>query len=87
MAQIIIPSPLRKHTGGKREVQVKSSSLEDAMKELVASHPGLKRLFDRPALISVFINGSMLREKPGAWGSVSLAEQDEITLIIPIAGG
>ena len=87
MAQVIIPSPLRKHTDGLRDIRVDSATLHEVLQELVERYPALKSLMDRPALLSIFINGVMLREKPEAWSAVSIDEHDEITLIIPIAGG
>ncbi len=87
MAKVIIPSPLRKHTDGVRDVQVKGENLSDVMRELTAKYPGLEPVFAKPALLSIFINGTMLRKKPDAWPSVVTGQDDEITLIIPIAGG
>ncbi len=87
MAKVIIPSPFRKHAEGRREVVIDAAKLGELMRELVVKYRGLSVMFDNPALLSIFINGNMLRAAPDQWDSVAVQDGDEVTLIIPIAGG
>ena len=87
MAKIIIPSPFRKYSEGMREVIIESTNLGEGMQELTDRYHGLSKLLDQPALLSLFINGTMLRIPFNEWNTVSIKDDDEITLIIPIAGG
>ncbi len=85
MARVIIPFPLRKHTENQREVAIEGTSLSQVIEGLVLRYPGLKTMHDNPALLSVFVNGTQVRDRQ--WDSVPLRSDDEISLIIPIAGG
>ncbi len=87
MAKFIIPSPFRKYTDNQREVIVDSTDLGGAMKALVKSYEGMNVLFDHPALLSVFVNGKLVSTGADQWDRMNLENSDEITLIIPIAGG
>ncbi len=87
MAKVIIPSPFRKHVKGRREVTVDAVRLGEIIRELTQRYQGLRVMFDNPALLSIFINGVMLRVAPDQWDSVAVGQGDEVTLIIPIAGG
>lgn len=87
MAKVIIPSPFRKHVEGRREVNIHAGRLAELMRELADRYKGLNSLFDNPALLSIFINGAMLHATPERWESVTVSDRDEVTLIIPIAGG
>ncbi len=87
MAKVIIPSPFRKHVEGRREVVIDGGRLAEIVRELADRYKGLSSMFDNPALLSIFINGAMLRATPERWESVTVNEGDEVTLIIPIAGG
>ena len=84
MANIIIPFPLRKHTDNQREIKVEAHTLASGMENLISLYPGLNTIMDHPALLSIFINGKLCKEP---WDDVGLDENDEISLIIPIAGG
>ncbi len=87
MAKVIIPSPFRKHVEGRREVVINAGILAELVHELADRYNGLGSMFDNPALLSIFINGAMLRATPERWETVTVNESDEVTLIIPIAGG
>jgi len=87
MAKVIIPAPFRKYADGLREVIIDSDNLGDLMRGLVARYKGLGVLLEQPALLSLFINGTMLRKGHEQWDSVTIEDNAEITLIIPIAGG
>ncbi len=87
MARVIIPFPFRKHTENRREVDIEGASLSQVIEGLVQRYPGLKTMHDHPALLSVFINGRQVQGQAGEWDSVPLRSDDEVSLIIPIAGG
>lgn len=84
MAKIIIPFPLRKFTDDLREVAVDGSTLDDCIANLIGRYPQMKTIHDQSALLSIFVNGKQNRDP---WGHVQLENNDEISLIIPIAGG
>ncbi len=87
MATIIIPFPFRKHTDNQREVSVTGDTLAKNLENLLALHPGLQVIHDQPGLLSIFINGKSINATSTEWKEVAVAQSDEITLIIPIAGG
>jgi len=87
MANIIIPFPFRKHTDNQREVVLAGKSLAEIMDELLMKCSGLQVIHDQPGLLSIFINGKSVTGGVDQWNEVSVADSDEISLIIPIAGG
>ena len=84
MAKMIIPFPFRTYTDSLREVLVEPNTLADCIEALIVKYPGMDSIQDHPALLSIFINGKQTKEE---WNAVSLAHDDEVSLIIPIAGG
>jgi len=84
---IIIPSPLRKYTNDQREVEVNGQSLKQAMDGLLDQHPGFNVINDDSTFLSIFVNSKLIRTNTEQWDTLSLNSDDEITLIIPIAGG
>lgn len=87
MATIIIPFPFRKHTDSQREVSVTGNTLFDSLEDLLKKHPGLQVIHDQPGLLSIFINGKPVTVTPEEWKDTATDDGDEISLIIPIAGG
>ncbi len=87
MATIIIPFPFRKHTDSQREVTVAGNTLFHNLEDLLDQHSGLQVIHDQPGLLSIFINGKSLTATPDDWKNTTIADSDEISLIIPIAGG
>ena len=87
MPRIIIPSPLRKHTNDQREVRVNGHSLKEAMDGLLHEYPGFKVISDNSAFLSIFVTSKLIRTETEMWDTLFLNSDDEITLIIPIAGG
>ena len=84
MANIIIPFPLRKFTENFRELQVDAKNLAECMETVISRYPGLSSILENRALLSIFINGKLTKD---VWTSVMLNDDDEVSLIIPIAGG
>ena len=87
MPKVIIPSPFRKYTDNQREVTVDGGSLKEAMDRLLLEYPQLEAMNNDSALLSVFINSRLIRTNIEEWDTLTLNSEDEITLIIPIAGG
>lgn len=87
MPKIIIPSPLRKYANNQREVIIDGDSLKETMERLFQQYPGFKIMNDDLAFLSIFINSRLIRTDIEKWDELSLNSDDEITLIIPIAGG
>jgi len=87
MATIIIPFPFRKHTDNRREVSLTGENLSEILERLLQQYPGLQVIQDQPSLLSIFINGKSIKGGAEQWQQVSIADSDEISLIIPIAGG
>lgn len=87
MATIIIPFPFRKHTENRREVSVTGADLAEILEELLRQYPGLQIINDQPGLLSIFINGKSVKGDVGQWQEINVTDSDEISLIIPIAGG
>ena len=87
MATIIIPFPFRKHTDNRREVTITGKTLAETVNGLLKQHPGLQVINDQPGLLSIFINGKSVAVGMDNWHTVTVEDDDEISLIIPIAGG
>jgi len=87
MPKVIIPSPLRKHADNQREVVVDGNSLKETMERFLQQYPALRIINHDSALLSIFVNSRLVRTGMETWDSLSLNSDDEITLIVPIAGG
>lgn len=88
--KVIIPTALRKHTGGTRDVAVNATTVDDALSQVVNAHPELKSsLFDESdqlvSYVNVFVNDRNIRDLQN--GATPLSERDEILLVPAIAGG
>jgi molybdopterin converting factor small subunit len=89
-ASVVVPSPLRAHTGGRREVAVDAATVGDAVAELARLHPELRRhLYAETGqlrgFVSVFVNGVNIRDLDGA--ATPLAEAASVVIVPSIAGG
>jgi molybdopterin converting factor small subunit len=87
MPKVIIPSSLRKHANDQPEIMVDGNSFKDAMDCALEQHPGLKGIINDSTLLSMFINSKLIRTGVDNWDKVLLSSDDEISIIIPIAGG
>lgn len=87
MPRVIIPSPLRKHANNQREVVIDGESLKETIEHLFQKYPGFKVINHDFALLCVFINSKLIRSGVDKWDRLYLNNDDEITLIVPIAGG
>ena len=87
MAQVIIPFPFRKHTNGRRELTIDGSTLAEVLDNLLHDFPGLQVIREQPELLSLFLNGTMAATADQDLQAIPVTDSDEISLIIPIAGG
>lgn len=87
---VIIPTSLRRHTGGEKNVVVEADSVGTALESLVHQHPDLKpHLYDDSgglvSFLNVFVNDENIRDLDHVQTAVT--ERDEILLVPAIAGG
>ncbi len=87
MPKVIIPSPLRKYTDNQREVTIDGESLKETMESFLQQYPGCETIMNDSFLLSVFVNRRSVTAEIEKWDELFLNKEDEITLIIPIAGG
>ena len=87
MPKVIIPFACRNYTDNQHEINIDGESLEEIMEGLWRRHPGLKTILDDPVMLSIFVNSRLVTTGIEKWHVVSLNKEDEIALIVPIAGG
>lgn len=85
-----IPTPLRKLTGGKAEIQAEGTSVREVFADVEAHHPGIRdKVFDAGGgvrrFINVFVNGEDIRYLQGPDTAVKAG--DELSIVPAIAGG
>jgi molybdopterin synthase sulfur carrier subunit len=87
---VLIPTPLRRFTGGEAKVVVSGSSVAEVLDALEAAHPGIgERLRDDSGqlrrFVNVFVNGQNVRDGQGV--DTPLSTGDEVGIIPAMAGG
>jgi molybdopterin synthase sulfur carrier subunit len=85
-----IPTPLRKYTDGKDQVQVKGGTVRAVIDELERVHPGIKeRLCDEGGALRRFVNIYYKDEDIRFLKNVDTELEDgsEISIVPAIAGG
>ena len=87
---VLIPTPLRRFTGGEAKVAVTGSSVSEVLEALDAAHPGIgERLRDDSGqlrrFVNVFVNGQNVRDRQGV--DTPLSTGDEVGIIPAMAGG
>jgi sulfur-carrier protein len=87
---VLIPTPLRRFTGGEAKVSVTGTSVGEVLDELERAYPGIgERLRDDSGqirrFVNVFVNGQNVRDRDGV--ETSLSTGDEIGIIPAMAGG
>ena len=90
MAKIHIPTPLRQYAGKQAAVEVKASSVADALSVLVTQHPGLRRhLYTDDgklrAFVNVYLNDEDVRYLQKE--ATEVKDSDTISIVPSIAGG
>jgi len=87
MPKVIIPYPLRKHTENKKDIEMAGENLQETVDALVAGYPGLEPSFKSMDFIYLFINGKRVLKEQDEWVKISLKSDDEVSVVLPIAGG
>lgn len=90
MPSVRIPTPLRKLTADKDEVNVSASNISVLIEELENQYPGLKaRLCDESGevrrFINLYVNNEDIRFLDGK--ETALKDEDVVSIIPAIAGG
>jgi len=85
-----LPTPLRKFTGDRSEVEGTGANVRELLDSLENRHPGLRdRLVDEGGtvrrFINVYLNEEDIRFLDGL--DTSLADGDRVTIVPAIAGG
>lgn len=90
MPKIHIPTPLRQYAGKQPSVDVKASTIGEALSGLVDLHPDLRRhLYNDEgklrAFVNVYLNDEDVRylQKDGT----AVSDGDNISIVPSIAGG
>jgi molybdopterin synthase sulfur carrier subunit len=90
MAQVYLPTPLRRATHGQARVAAEGRTVEEALSTLERRFPGLREQLREPtgevrSFINVFVNGTEIRSLQGS--ATPVREDDEISIIPAMAGG
>ncbi len=90
MPKIQIPTPLRQYAGKQAAVEVKAGTVADALSELVAKHPDLRRhLYTEDgklrAFVNVYLNDEDVRYLQKE--ATAVKDSDSIAIVPSIAGG
>lgn len=91
MACLIIPTPFRHYTQGRKVLEVSGETVSEVMWAFAEEHPEIQRhLFednsrDLRSFINLFLNGEDTRTLQGDQTPVN--EGDELRIIPSIAGG
>lgn len=87
---VLIPTPLRRFTGGESRVSVSADSVGQALDALEELHPGIgERIREDTGqvrrFVNVFVNGKNVRDADGI--ETTLKPGDELGIIPAMAGG
>ncbi|MCC9600513.1 MoaD/ThiS family protein [Stieleria sp. JC731] len=88
--KVIIPTAFRKHTDGKKNIDVTGSNVGDVISGLIQAYPNLRDSLYTPAdelvqFVGVFVNEKNIRDLEGV--NTSVDDRDELLLVPAIAGG
>ena len=89
MSTVRIPPVLRDETGGTRSVEVRGSTVSEALEDLFAQHPALRERVtadgELSSFVNVYVNDRDVRYRQGL--ATAVAEGDTIILLPAMAGG
>jgi molybdopterin synthase sulfur carrier subunit len=88
--KVRIPTPLRKLTDGKGEVEAAGKTIGDLLSDLEERYPGIKeRLYDEGGnlrrFVNIYVNDEDIRFMHGS--ETALSDGDEVSIVPAIAGG
>ena len=89
-AQVRIPTPLRRYTGGADAVAVEGCTVGAVVDDMERNHPGIKeRLCDEAGqvrrFVNIFVNGDDIRSLNDL--DTPVDDGDEVAIVPAIAGG
>ena len=90
MATVRIPTPLRKLTDGKPEVQAAGQTIAEVLSNLDTAYPGIRaRIFDDDGKVRRFVNIFANQEDIRFLQNLDtpIADADEVSIVPAIAGG
>jgi molybdopterin synthase sulfur carrier subunit len=87
---VVIPTPLRKYTGGEGRVQANGGTISELIDALESAYPGIRERVCEPdgeirRFVNIFVNGENTRQLDGA--ATSVKPGDEVGIIPAMAGG
>lgn len=90
MAQVYLPTPLRRLTHGQARVAAEGRTVDEALSVLERRYPGLREQLRESTgevrrFINVFVNGTEIRTLQGP--ATPIREEDEVSIIPAMAGG
>ncbi len=90
MAQVYLPTPLRRLAHGRTRVAAEGRTVDEALAAVEREYPGLREQLrdasgEMRSFINVFVNGTEIRALQGP--STPLGEDDEISIVPAMAGG
>ena len=90
MATVLIPTPLRRFTGGQAKLAVTSSDIAGLLQAVDQEYPGIaEKVLDGDGnvkrFINIFVNDDEIRTLQGLTTPVS--EQDQVSIVPAMAGG
>jgi molybdopterin converting factor small subunit len=90
MSKIHIPTPLRQYVGKQPSVEVKGTTVAEAMSDLLKQHPELKRhLYAEDgklrSFVNLYLNDEDIRYLQKE--ATAVKESDNISIVPSIAGG
>src|SRR6202034_34444 len=90
MSKIHIPTPLRQYVGKQSTVEVKGATVGEAMSDLLAQHPELRRHLYADdgrlrAFVNLYVNDEDIRYLQKE--ATALKDSDNISIVPSIAGG
>jgi adenylyltransferase/sulfurtransferase len=88
--KVLIPTPLRPYAGKQSAIEVNAQTVGEALNELVAKHPDLrKHLFSEDgnlrSFVNVYLNDEDIRYLTK--DATPVKETDTITIVPSVAGG
>jgi len=88
--KVRIPTPLRKITGGKDEVEASGSTVGEVIDDLEKNHAGLKERIceengDLRRFVNLYLNDEDIRFEDNL--KTAVKDGDELSIIPAIAGG
>jgi molybdopterin converting factor small subunit len=90
MSKIHIPTPLRQYAGKQPTIEVKATTIAEALSGLIAKHPDLRRhLYTEDgklrSFVNVYLNDEDVRYLQKE--ATAVKDNDNISIVPSIAGG